>query len=97
MKSSGYNSGFGKFYRNYIDGMNFNSDHVGNAWSIAVRSAKAYDSEFKILRGAPLYPLCHRDCFSLRMSHGYNKREIPHALLARAVKVIKPFFPGCHD
>lgn len=95
IESPGCSSGFGKFYRNYIDDMNFISGHVGNAWSIAVRSAKAYEREFEILGANPLYPLCDKpDCFSCRISRGYNKRAIPRALLARATKVVKTVLQG---
>jgi aminoglycoside 3-N-acetyltransferase len=95
IESPGCSIGFGKFYRNYIDDANFNSGYVGNAWSIAVRSAKAYEREFEILASDPLYPLCDQpDCFSCRISRGYNKRAIPRALAARAAKIMKRAFRG---
>jgi hypothetical protein len=64
--------------------------YVGNAWSIAVRAGKAYQREREILTTNPLYPLCDQpDCFSCRITRGYNKRAIPKALITKAAKLAK--------
>ncbi|KJV04990.1 AAC(3) family N-acetyltransferase [Methylocucumis oryzae] len=93
IESPGCSNGFGKFYRDYIDDGNFSCGYVGNAWSIAVRAAKAYEREYRILSTNPLYPLCDQaDCFSCRITRGYNKRAVPGALISKATRLVTKAF-----
>jgi aminoglycoside N3'-acetyltransferase len=95
IESPGCSNGFGKFYRDYIDDNNMACGYVGNAWSIAVRAGKAYQREREILTTNPLYPLCDQpDCFSCRITRGYNKRAIPSALITKAAKFVKNWGAG---
>lgn len=84
VESPGCSRNFGAFYKQYVERDNLATGHVGNAWSIAVRAADAYAQEYAVLANNPRYPICDLpDCFSCRMTRGYNKRAIPRALLHR--------------
>lgn len=75
---SGCSSGFGKFYAHYVSHEQLSAGLVGDAYSLLIDCASAYEIEKRILARDPRFALCDRDdCSTCRGSRLYNKRDIP--------------------
>lgn len=77
----GCSRGFDKMYRHYMEQNIFKDGVIGDAYSIMVPAAAAYEIDKKVITADPKSVLCdYPDCISCRILNGYNLQAAPAAL-----------------
>ena len=85
--AGGCSLGFAKFYQHYMHHGIINFGHIGRTTAIMVPADKAYQIEYKLLKGDASYHFCDDiSCLSCRASWSYNLKYLPYFIVSKIIK-----------
>ncbi|NRF64531.1 AAC(3) family N-acetyltransferase [Vibrio coralliilyticus] len=85
----GCSRGFSKFYEHYLAHGLLTAGKVGNADSIMVKAAEAFELEYSLIRNNPKFPFCDNPlCMTCRATWKFNVGEIPGFLCRKIARSI---------